>query len=319
MRRSAKTRTLVWLRAVLALVVLSLISISVGAALGAQLPILIPLQAFAVQVAELAAICLVAALALKMRYWALASAAVLLWQGSLLLPFLWSEREEAVAGQPLRVLSLNLWRSNAEPQRAIDYLLGSGADVIGVVEATPEWRQRLTALKAVYPYEVDCTHSPIPCWAALYSKLPILRASADTIDHRPPIIVWAEIGWQGKPITVAAVQVSNPMIGLEHGRQQRLGENLSRYVSALPGDAVLMGDFNSAPWGTLQSAFRERAGFDNLGRLGLTWPSWAPGFARLPIDQIFTRGALAVRWFSVGPPVGSDHLPVRAEIYRTSP
>jgi endonuclease/exonuclease/phosphatase (EEP) superfamily protein YafD len=40
---------------------------------------------------------------------------------------------------------------------------------------------------------------------------------------------------------------------------------------------------------------------------------------RLPIDQIFSRGAIAVRGFRAGPAVGSDHLPVLADIYRTSP
>jgi endonuclease/exonuclease/phosphatase (EEP) superfamily protein YafD len=256
---------------------------------------------------------------MRLRYCALISAAVAIWQGSLVLPFLGMEADRPVIGEPLHALSINLWRSNPEPQIAIDYLRGSGADVVAAVEATPEWRRRLTVLKDIYPYQVDCTDSPVPCWAAVYSKRPILRASADTIDHGSPIIVWAEIEWQVKPLTVAAVQIFSPLADLEHGRHKRQGANLNRYAGAIPGDAVLMGDFNSVPWGSLQTEFREKTGFDNRGRLALTWPTWAPAFLRLPIDQIFVSGALVIRNYEAGPAVSSDHLPVLAEIYRTSP
>jgi endonuclease/exonuclease/phosphatase (EEP) superfamily protein YafD len=109
------------------------------------------------------------------------------------------------------------------------------------------------------------------------------------------------------------------MIGLERGLQEQLGSILSRHISELPGDAVLMGDFNSTPWGTLQSDLRDKTTFDNRGRLAFTWPSWGPAIIRLPIDQIFISGKLAIRDYDVGPAVGSDHLPLLADIYRTSP
>ena len=307
------------LRVSLALAVLILISVSVGAALSTWVPIFILFQAFAAQITAISAIGALLALALRMRYWALVSAALALWQGSLLLPFIWPATDDPVAGAPLRVLSINLWRDNPDPETTIQYLLQSGADVIGTVEATPDWRRRLTALNSVYPYQVDCAHSTIPCWAALFSKQPILRASAEPIGHKPPVIVWAEIEWQGKRLTIGAVQVSNPMIGLARGRQEELGGNLTRNVPAPPGDAVLMGDFNSTPWGSLQDDFRAATGFDNRGRLVFTWPSWAPAIIRLPIDQIFVHGALSIRNYTAGPAVGSDHLPLRADIYRTAP
>jgi endonuclease/exonuclease/phosphatase (EEP) superfamily protein YafD len=115
------------------------------------------------------------------------------------------------------------------------------------------------------------------------------------------------------------VQIFNPLSDFADGRHQQQGANLIRYAAAIPDDAVLMGDFNSAPWGTLQTEFREKTSFDNRGRLALSWPAWLPAMARLPIDQIFVRGALEIRNYRAGPAVGSDHLPVLAEVYRTSP
>jgi endonuclease/exonuclease/phosphatase (EEP) superfamily protein YafD len=310
------------LRVLLALGVLALLGVGVGAALSAWVPAFVLFQAFAAQVTALAAIATVLGLALRMRLWVLVPAALALWQGALLLPFLWPAATPPVIGTPLRVLSINLWLANPEPQETIDYLLASGADVIATVETTPDWRGRLTALDTVYPYHVDCPLMMFRCGAALFSKRPFTATYAgttSTIGHGPPIVVRGDIDWDGKPLTVAALQVLNPMIGLRRGFQARQGGNMTRYFADLHGDAVLMGDFNSTPWGSLQSGFRAGTGFDNRGRLAFTWPSWAPAIFRLPIDQIFAQGAVVVRDYRAGPAVGSDHLPVLAEIYRRAP
>ena len=83
-----------------------------------------------------------------------------------------------------------------------------------------------------------------------------------------------------------------------------------------PEDFVVMGDFNSTPWSRLQNEFRARTGLDNRGRLAFTWPSWAPGIFRLPIDQIFVKGEIVARNVRPGAPEGSDHLPILGDIYR---
>jgi endonuclease/exonuclease/phosphatase (EEP) superfamily protein YafD len=75
-----------------------------------------------------------------------------------------------------------------------------------------------------------------------------------------------------------------------------------------------MGDFNNASWSKVQIAFREATGLDNRGHYLPSWPSWAWPVFRLPIDQIFVRGAARLSAIRLGPAVGSDHLPVEAEV-----
>ncbi len=289
------------LRVLLVLAVLVLIGISVGAALSAWIPQLVLFQPFAAQISAVALICVLIGLLLGIRRWMLVPAAVAVWQAAVLVPFFWPAAAATISGPPLRELSINLWVTNPQPQETIDYLLNSGADVIGTVETTPEWRQRLSALETTYPYHVDCVVTVPGCGTALFSKQPIEAFFVGRIKGGPPVVAWVRLNWDGRPLTVAELQVLNPMIGLERGLEARQATNLTRYFSGLGGgDAVVMGDFNSVPWGTLQRDFRGGTGFDNRNRLAFTWPSWAPAIFRLPIDQIFIAGALAVRNFRAG-------------------
>jgi endonuclease/exonuclease/phosphatase (EEP) superfamily protein YafD len=308
-----------WLSLLLVPAILFLVVVSVAALLSTWIPQLIIFQPFAAQVTAVALICAVLGLLLGVRRWALASAALAVWQAALLLPFLWPPAETPTAGPPLRVLSINLWRSNPAPDQTIAYLLGSGADIIGTVETNPEWRRRLTALETAYPYHVDCVATVFGCGVALFSKRPIDGFFVGRVPGNRPVVVWARLNWEGKPLIVAELQLIDPLVGLQRGIQGREAANVTEYFSTLDGDMVAMGDFNSAPWGTVQQAFRGGTRFDNRGRLAFTWPSWAPAPFRLPIDQIFTAGGLAVRNYRAGPAVGSDHLPVVADIYRTAP
>lgn len=303
------------LRGILALAVLALIGVSVGAALTPWVPAFVLLTPFAPQVAVAALIAAVLGFLLGMRRLALIPVALALWQGVLVMPFVWPAPAAATSGQPLRVVSLNLWPLNPSPEQTVAYLQQSGADVIATVETGREWRERLEVLHAAYPYRADCGLTQYLCGVAIMSKLPF--QSTFIGPARPgeiPVLVAVKVDWNGKPLTIAAVQVHNPRIGLLHGFQARQGDALSSYLADDHGDAVLMGDFNSVPWSTTHQALRAATGLHNDGPMVETWPAWGPYWLRLPIDHIFVRGKLERRDFRRGPFIGSDHLPVEAEI-----
>ena len=90
--------------------------------------------------------------------------------------------------------------------------------------------------------------------------------------------------------------------------------NLAIHVNGLPKNLVLMGDFNSAAWSGMQAAFRAATGLDNRGHYLPSWPTFAWPIFRLPIDHVFVRGGARMTDLRLGPSVGSDHLPIEAEI-----
>ena len=81
---------------------------------------------------------------------------------------------------------------------------------------------------------------------------------------------------------------------LPASRQASQAENLAKLMSTLPPDVVLMGDFNGAPWGRLQSAFSDATGLENAAGWELSWPTMLPWPLRLPIDHVLSRGHLVV-------------------------
>jgi len=280
------------------------------------LPILALFQHFAVQLGVVSALVLVVLLILRMWRWAAVAILLTLWHATTVAPFFpLPGTASAAAEPPLKLMSINLWYKSQDQDDAIRGLLASGADVIGTVETTAEWKEALKALERDYPYHVDCVLKVFRCGVAIYSKIPFKETFADRINGKLPTIVSATIDWQGKPLTIAELQLINPLIGLDEDFQAQQAAIAAAYFAEVKGDLVVMGDFNSAPWSRLQNEFRAATGLDNTGRLAFTWPSWAPAIFRLPIDQIFVRGHVAARNVRPGAAEGSDHLPIQADIF----
>jgi endonuclease/exonuclease/phosphatase (EEP) superfamily protein YafD len=233
----------------------------------------------------------------------------------------------------LKVVSANVWYRNDGYAAAIHYLESTDADVIGLIEVTPQWLAALQPLYPKYPYRIDCMQSTPPCELMLLSKHPFRRSFAGHIEGRSPVIAWGEVDFGGRAVTVAATHLAWPLRAAVGGdvvmaggalqpvlpdayplQQSEQAANLATYLKSLGPDLVLMGDFNSVPWSRTQSVLRAATGLRNPGPMVPTWPSWQPKWIRLPIDQIMTRGALARRNLESGYYIGSDHLPVEAEI-----
>jgi endonuclease/exonuclease/phosphatase (EEP) superfamily protein YafD len=256
---------------------------------------------------------------------------VLIWPGLGDLP---PGLQAQAGGTPLKLVAFNLWYRNEDPAATLTYLAHSGADVIGLVETTPRLKAALAPLQGLYPYSIDCIGKDPSCEIMLLSRVPLRAAYAGKIDGRYPYVAAAEIDWGGRAVTVVMTHLSWPLLvpgeaALNATRLKppapelpdvpRLAQslqtaNLAALVNKKPRDLVLMGDFNNASWSKVQVAFREATGLDNRGHYLPSWPSWAWPVFRLPIDQVFVRGGVRLSAIRLGPAVGSDHLPVEAEV-----
>jgi endonuclease/exonuclease/phosphatase (EEP) superfamily protein YafD len=321
-----------------ALALLPLAALSLMPLLWNAEPRLVALVPAAPQFAAAAAILALCFLLLKARKPALAALGILVWNIVQVWPGLGDLTQGAAAeagvAPPIKVVAFNLWYKNENPGATLEYLAHSGADMIGLVEATPQLKNALAPLRVLYPYSIDCIGKDPSCEIMLLSKLPLQHAYAGKIDGAYPYIAEAGIDWGGHPVTVAMTHLSWPFLLPEEPvlnataleprppefpdiprlTQSLQAANLARHVNRLPRDLVLMGDFNSASWSSVQQAFRAATGLDNRGHYLPSWPSWTWPVLRLPIDHVFARGGARVSEMRLGPSVGSDHLPIEAEI-----
>jgi endonuclease/exonuclease/phosphatase (EEP) superfamily protein YafD len=218
----------------------------------------------------------------------------------------------------------------------MEYLKTSGADVIGLNELTPSSKQAvLAALGTTYPYSVDCVAPDVVCDVMLLSRLPIENGFAGNAGAKFAYVARGDIEWQGRTVGIVATHPILPFIREDWPAMQALlppndpsprlpgapvlwqtmqMAAIAQYAQSLPPERIIMGDFNSVAWGKAQAAFRAATGLDNLGHFAPTWTLQLPFVFRTQIDHVFTGGDPVVTRFAAGPDVGSDHLPVTAEI-----
>lgn len=299
-------------------------------------PVLSAFEGYSVQFG-IGSLVLAAILARRHRVWALAGVLVAAWSAYLVLPTVMPARSKAPVDAPsLKVVTLNIWDESPRLSDSIAYLQQSGADLIGLSEVTPQSKAMLAALRATYPYSVDCVRNGSICNVMLLSKLPITNAFGGDAGGRLTYVARGEIEWQGRTITVTAAHLFLPFVREDWapavalvppddprpelpGAPPRLWQSqqaavLAAYLRTAAPDRVVIGDFNSVAWGKLQGAFRRATGLDNRGFLAPSWTTRLPWPMRIPIDHVFVGGALAVRSLHAGPNTGSDHSPIEAEI-----
>ncbi|GAB2177868.1 endonuclease/exonuclease/phosphatase family protein [Dongia sp. agr-C8] len=298
------------------------------------------LQAAALHLAAISALLAVPLLVYKRRLWALAGMLAALWNIALAWPSIAANVQAAFAAAPpkgktLKVVSFNLSYDNPGFKPAVDFLAKSGADVIGLSEVTPEAKKALGKLDALYPHRVDCIGQDRFCELMLLSKKPLRYGFAGKIGAKLTYVASADVDFQGSAISIAVAHIVLPFVKPDWQPLQqwltpddpspllpktpRLWQSmqmavLADYAKSLGRDQIVMGDFNSVPWSDVQVAFRAATGLDNRGPLAATWPTRLPPPLRVPIDTVFVGGGLTLRNLHPGPDLGSDHLPIVAEI-----
>lgn len=269
------------------------------------------------QIAYATAAVLVVSILWRWWRWAGAAALLLIAQAAVVLPAsTWrhpgttaNARESAAT---LRVVGFNLWVRNRAIADSIAFLRQASADVVVLSEVTPAWRAALEGLADTYPYRVDCARNG-RCGLALLSRRPWLSARAWQDPDGIPLVE-ARIIVDDRVVTVVGTHLARPFPGWEHDGQQGQAAFMGRFLAAIEGPRVLVGDLNAAPWSPLVRSLAEQAGMVPLPGIDGTWPADLPQPLRVPIDQILVSREFGVPAREVGPNAGSDHRPVIADI-----
>jgi endonuclease/exonuclease/phosphatase (EEP) superfamily protein YafD len=224
----------------------------------------------------------------------------------------------AAAGTPLRVASANVLASNPTPEKVIDFVKASGADLVILVEAgSKNWQKVLATIAEDYPYRAPDGWSK---WApiVLFSRYPILRETSVRSPQGGTPHLLAKIGLGEHTLTVVGVHPQSPSLeeARDSRRRNRQLVHIAGVVSAVEGRVIVAGDFNISPWSPhfrdLVAATSLRDAAEGHGWIA-TWPRWFWP-AQVPIDHILVRGPVAVASIARGASTGSDHYPLVADL-----
>ncbi|MBP7451866.1 MAG: endonuclease/exonuclease/phosphatase family protein [Ottowia sp.] len=216
------------------------------------------------------------------------------------------------AGAPaLRLLSFNVNLDNHRTADVLDWLDTQQADVLALLEVTPDMDGLLQALRARYPHAVlQPQHDAFGM--AVFSRYPLVPSPAAG-GAAPPHHWAARVMAPQGAFGLQVIHPMSPISSAEHAARDALLAALAQPATSSPAEPqVVMGDFNTTPW----SAALQRLGDDGWARAtGL-----APTFRllrSLPIDHVLaTRAHWRVAASGTGPWLGSDHRPVWAVLQR---
>lgn len=225
----------------------------------------------------------------------------------LLVPYWWPARAQAAPAASLNVVGLNLFNRNPTPERARDWLLETGADLLFLTEVRVRVAAVYEPVMAAYPHRLRSRDND----SALLSRHPLTPIAFDD----PRIILARVCPAEGRCLRVIGVHTMAPF-GIDAVRER--DETLAAIAGLVRGTGepvVVMGDLNTTPW---TPAFRGliAAGLaDSAWGRGIT-PTWNADrrWLRVPIDHILTGNGAVALSRARGPYVGSDHFPITATI-----
>ena len=233
------------------------------------------------------------------------------------LPRLW-QVQAAYETQPgdqivYRLLQMNLRFNNPTPKKVLSLIGRTNPDVITLDEVSEMWTTELGYITSAYPYRILCRYPNGVFGVALLSKRPFAAGTEPFCERRGAMAI-AKVNFGGTGVDVAAIHLSWPW-----PREQawQIGE-LSEPLASLGETAIMAGDCNAVPW---SAAVRRVASIGQLTVMpsaGPTWmyiklPDFLRRFAGLPIDQVFSKGAVTILSSARLEDTGSDHLPVLVE------
>lgn len=222
--------------------------------------------------------------------------------------------DQAVPGDQAvyRLLQMNLRFNNPTPEKVLSLIGRTQPDVITLNEVSDMWEAKLSHLASAYPHRILCPYPNGVFGVALLSRRPFAAGTQPRCDGRGAMAI-ATVDFGGTDVDVAAMHLTWPW---PRNQSWQIG-GLSGELASLGETSIMACDCNAVPW---SAAVRRVADLGKLTVVPSPGPTWLyielPDFLRfagLPIDQVFSKGAVLIHSVSRLEGTGSDHLPLMVE------
>ena len=210
-----------------------------------------------------------------------------------------------------KILSVNAFRDNFEPDNLEKYLFEEKPDLLLIMEMTDKLNDHLTEALKDYEFRLE---TPVRDGfrIALLSKSEMKNAQ---ITHHGPNdtpLLYAQINLKGKEYDVYSAH-PKPALNQEYAKEREIYfQDIEEIFKENKHPCLLLGDFNSVPWERHFVKFLRKTKLQStLYRNGytLTWPVFMP-LMGIPMDHIIVCDQVKFSKFHRGPFVGSDHFPL---------
>jgi endonuclease/exonuclease/phosphatase (EEP) superfamily protein YafD len=231
-----------------------------------------------------------------------------------ILPYWLPAADGADGGEPLELISLNVFARNPDKDRTLAYLRQRSADVVVLIEIDAAWAEALESLSPLYPHRVVEPRGDM-FGVAVLSRLPLEDSRVEELAGGPPVIL-TEVPCGERGCLLMAAHPTAPISAAWSARRDAQLAAIGDLAAAESRPVIVAGDLNASPW---SHGFRQLVAPGGLRDTAVghglqpSWNArhWVP---RIPIDHVIVSPEVRVRSRAIGPDVGSDHLPVEASL-----
>lgn len=223
----------------------------------------------------------------------------------------------AAGGTTLKVMTINVLHGVDNDPQIVAQIAAQNPDVILLQELKQSRLSLLQHLMRDYPWQVSCAGA-WACDVAIVSRRRWETAQAQPVGSAGAKMAWARFGQEWGGALVASVHLRWPIFSDQSAQLRGVGEVLASHR----GPVVVAGDLNSAAWSAAVRSFTRQSQLASAGGFVATWPRRTSVgghpcmlcVPQLQIDHILVNRQIRVLAVQPGGDVGSDHLPLIAEL-----
>lgn len=235
----------------------------------------------------------------------------------LLLAPAWFPRAPLDPAAPRSLLVLNVQNQNPDVAATVELLRRANPDFVLLMEVNPRWLAGLAELTNTLPFTLSQARADNH-GIAFYSRFPLRRGEVRYPGEGWVPVVDAVCDVGGQSVRILGAHPLPPW-GAEG---TRLRNNLLRALPVLVAETnmptLLAGDLNVTSgsrhfhWLGVETGLRDAARGHGLLP---NWPSRLPAPLRVRKDHVLASPSIRIGAWSMGEPVGSDHLPLTVRFH----
>lgn len=216
--------------------------------------------------------------------------------------------------QGFKIEIINLLTKNKKYNAVRKEINDKSPDILVIQELDDKWSEELQAVKENYPFIYEISRQD-NFGIALYSKIHITEIRKFFVGTLDVPAISAFCDYEGKVFEIICIHTTPPTNQTYFKNTQKIIDDLANYVVENGHNVIITGDFNTAPYSYNYKNFVKTSKMKDLSNIfHPTWPTfWLFPF-RITLDHLFVTKSFAVRDYAVGNNIGSDHLPIWAEI-----
>ena len=246
-------------------------------------------------------------------------------------------------GEGFTLVSANVKFNSENKNGLLSYIQTVAPDIVFLQELDPKWSEVINTLKETYHYSFIVDYGD-EFGIGILSKFPLGNLYEINVMpfHSPSLEAIATLD-DGTRIKLITIHPMPPISKELFEHRNAMFEEVALRIKNSTEDVLLAGDFNTTMWSPQYKKLVSEAGLRNLSKgFGLhgTWPIGRANYTnflnakeggksgtdfipswlvynhpiKLPIDHVLVRGNIIVKNISAGPDIGSDHLPIMAEL-----